>query len=340
MPRFGAHDGYDRVVIDWPSNVDYDVDADGREITVRFARMAEIDVAPVARRLGARISALRATTFPGGTALSFMLAPGVQLRHFRNGRSIVLDLARKPADNSVDPMSTRRLDQEKAGRPVPVPMPPAEPRPVPPAAMSLAPSPPAPAMVASPTGVAPPAASVAAPASSSEPRSAAAVTASVPPPAPPVPLYPATVPDVATTAQLIPPAPTSAPHVVMRPRTGAPAPLAAACAGDFEAALARFSAMPPTALAPDDIYNVAWLRRMVGDPANLAGTLPPIDAEIVGACSGRRFAGRLAELWRAFPGGRLPPEPILIVDVAPSVTSAAPYAAQRPTQPQPGGSRQ
>jgi len=338
--RFGAHDGYDRVVIDWPSNVDYDVDVDERDITVRFARMAELDVAPVARRLGARVSGMRAAAFPGGTALSFVLSPGVQLRHFRNRSSIVLDLARKAASDIVDPASTRRLDQEKAGRLVPVPMPPPASTPVPPAAAMPAATPPA----ATPPAAAPPALAmsaappIASPASPPETGSVAAAkspASTAVTPSPPPPVVP---PRPETPAAPFPPAPGSAPAAVSRPRPGASASLTAACAGDFETALARLAAMPAADLAPADMYNLAWLRRMLGEPAALASTMPTIDAEVVGACSGRRVAVRPAELWRGFAGGRLPPEPIRIIDVAPVAASTAPVAAPRPMQPQPGGS--
>ena len=317
VPRIGAHDGYDRVVIDWPFSVDYDVDVDGREITVRFARMAEIDVAPVVRRLGARVSGVRASAFPGGTALSFVLAAGVQLRHFRNGRSVVLDLARKTAGEPVDPASTQRLAQERATRSAAVPLPP----PQAPSAPSAVKPPPA-----APVPVGPPPVQRAAPAP-------ALVS---PQPVPPV--VPAPAPPPPTTAEPTRPVPVREPSGVARVEDAASAPLNAACAGDFEMALAWFSARPPEALAPADTYNAGWLRRMLGDPAGLTGTPPQVDGEVVGACSGRRVATQLAELWRAFPGGRLPSEPIRIRYVVPASPSAAPGRAPLTAPPPAPGS--
>jgi predicted negative regulator of RcsB-dependent stress response len=121
VPRVGAHESYDRAVLDWRGAVEYDVDVSGRDITIRFGQASEIDIGPIARRLGERATGLRATASPGGTTVSFTLAPGVQLRHFRNERSVVLDFVRTTASDPVDPASTRRLVQEKASRPAATP---------------------------------------------------------------------------------------------------------------------------------------------------------------------------------------------------------------------------
>lgn len=317
VPRVGAHDGYDRLVIDWPSSVDYDVDVEGREIAVRFARMAEIDVAPIVRRLGARVSGVRASTFPGGTALHFVLSAGVQLRHFRNGRSIVLDLVRKTAGESVDPVSTRRLAQERATHSAAVPLPPPQ--------ASSAPAPAKPPSAA-PVPVDPPPVQRAAPAPASVPPLLA-------PPAVPAP----TAPSPTSAEQMRPDFARESPGVA-RVEVAASAPLNAACAGDFEVALAWFSARPPEALTPADAYNAGWLRRMLGDPAGLAGTPPQVEGEVVGACSGRRVATQLAELWRAFPGGRLPVEPIRILHLLPASPSIAPGRTPLATRPPAAGS--
>jgi hypothetical protein len=102
VPRIGAHDGYDRVVIDWPFSVDYDVDVDGREITVRFARMAEIDVAPVVRRLGARVS--------GGARIGLSRWDGAELR--ARGRRTASPFPQRSLGRS----GSRAQDGRRAGR--------------------------------------------------------------------------------------------------------------------------------------------------------------------------------------------------------------------------------
>ncbi|MFZ9484290.1 MAG: hypothetical protein ACO3DJ_01700, partial [Alphaproteobacteria bacterium] len=105
---------------------------------------------------------------------------------------------------------------------------------------------------------------------------------------------------------------------------------ATACGGDFEAALARLVAMPPAAMSPVDVYNAAWLRRMLGDPALLPAEAPALDGEVTGACSGRRLAARLAELWPGFAGGSLAPEPIRVVALERVVAQAAPAPSPPP----------
>ncbi|MFM8680731.1 MAG: hypothetical protein ACKOGH_14165, partial [Alphaproteobacteria bacterium] len=109
---------------------------------------------------------------------------------------------------------------------------------------------------------------------------------------------------------------------------------ATACAGDFEAALATLVALPPAAMTPVDAYNAAWLRRMLGDPALLPAAVPVLEGEVTGACSGRRLAARLAELWPGFAGGSLASEPIRVVALERAVAEAA-SAAPPPVAPPP-----
>lgn len=116
IPRVGAHESYDRVVIDWPEVVDYDVAASGREVTIKFGSNVEIEVGPIARRLGDRVAGLRAVVGPEETSIMFTLSSEVQLRHFRNGRSTVLDFVRGPATDPIDAASTGRLAKEKSSR--------------------------------------------------------------------------------------------------------------------------------------------------------------------------------------------------------------------------------
>ncbi len=117
--RIGSHAGYDRAVVDWSGNVDYDVQSDGRSVRVLFARPAEIDVAQMVRKFGEVASDIKASATAAETNLSFTLSPRVQLRHFRNEKSIVLDFVRTVSSTapSVDPVSARQLAQEKQARP-------------------------------------------------------------------------------------------------------------------------------------------------------------------------------------------------------------------------------
>ncbi|MFO0292362.1 MAG: hypothetical protein ACK51F_03390, partial [Rhodospirillales bacterium] len=241
VPRVGAHDTYDRAVLDWSARVDYDVEVAGRDVVIRFARPVDIDTAPIARRLGTRALDLRATLRADGTTLSFALAPGVQLRHFRNDRSIVLDFVRSDSPDAVEPASTRRLEQERAARPPSVPA----------AAPASAPQPVAagaggggPVSQAQPS---PASAAAAAPAQGAALAQTPAAAIPPPPPSvdPPMPrplvLPPSAIAPPAEIRAAAPPAPSPA---------SAPAPTAEAAASAANAASAAPPAEPAIVPAP------------------------------------------------------------------------------------------
>lgn len=238
VPRVGAHETHDRAVLDWDARVDYDVEVAGRDVIVRFARPVDIDTGPLARRLGARARDLRATIRPDATTLSFSLSPGVQLRHFRNDRSIVLDFVRSDSADPVEPASTRRLEQEKATRP------PATQAAVPPSPETA--PPPLRTPPAGPAPAAPPAAAVpqSPPASSAVPPAQAAASAPPPPPSvsPPMPrplvLPPAAIAPPAEIRAAAPPGPPPS-----------PAPTAEAAASEPASPPPPPSAGPPAAPA-------------------------------------------------------------------------------------------
>src|SRR5258708_22846633 len=63
--RFGTHPTYDRLVLDWPSNVGYRVDQQGATATVVFDQAATLDEAQIRRDL-ARMAAAVTVTHSGG----------------------------------------------------------------------------------------------------------------------------------------------------------------------------------------------------------------------------------------------------------------------------------
>jgi predicted negative regulator of RcsB-dependent stress response len=306
VPRVGAHETYDRAVLDWSGTVEYDVEVAGREIRVRFGQAAEIDTAPIMRRVGERATALRSTVGPDGTTLSFTLAPGTQLRHFRTNRGIVLDFVRSPDPEPVDPASTRRLAQERAARPQ-ASRPPA-------AAPPVAAAPPAAtAPPATPPRSAAPAAAPAAP--SPSPAVPAVAAAPQPPPAgaaasPPAP------------AAAVPPPPPSVDPPMPRPIALAPSSIAAPA----EIRAAAPAAAPNAAPEPDP-------SRLAGEPANGAPRAPaPATATEPGgsppAAAGAAQPGAPA----AAPRGA-PASPSVGSPAAPPAEQAAPAAPVRPAPP-------
>jgi len=93
--RFGEHDGYRRLVFDWPATVTYTLSEDHGSARLHFGRPAELD----ATRIGAALpdAMPRVSDEAGGTTLTLRVPGGSQLRHFRSGDSIVLDLLAKAA---------------------------------------------------------------------------------------------------------------------------------------------------------------------------------------------------------------------------------------------------
>lgn len=131
--RGGDHPGHGRVVLDWPSRVEYRVEEQAGRVVLRFAAPGMIETGQL-RRMPRNVTGLEVVE--GGIAI--LVAPGVRPRHFRLDNRIVVDLP--------DPASPPRA---AAARVVPNIAPPAAPaRPTQTAA-------PAPAVVAAAPAAAP-----------------------------------------------------------------------------------------------------------------------------------------------------------------------------------------
>jgi hypothetical protein len=318
VPRVGAHESYDRAVLDWSARVDYDVEVAGRDVMIRFARPVDIDTAPIARRLGARAADLRATLRADGTTLSFSLAPGVQLRHFRNERSIVLDFVRSDSPDAVEPASTRRLEQERAARP--------------PSAQAAA-SPSAPQPVAAgaggggPTSQSPPApAAAAAPAQGA--AQAQTPTAASPPPPPPSVDPPMPRPLVLSPSAIAPPAEIRAAAPPTPPPAAAPAPTAEAAANVAPAAPPQEPASAPAPARPNGPGPAA-----AADAAGQGGAA----AAAAGAAAAPRPLPVGPPATAGLTIGPLPPRVAgatpIVIGVAPSAVG---YRLRFPVKPLPG----
>jgi hypothetical protein len=91
--RVGAHATFSRFVFDWPRTVDYKIS--GSEI--RFSRKGNFDLAAIRGALPPLVRAIASKESEGGTAISLTLADGAELRHFRTGMSVVVDVLRAEA---------------------------------------------------------------------------------------------------------------------------------------------------------------------------------------------------------------------------------------------------
>ncbi|HYD98043.1 MAG TPA: tetratricopeptide repeat protein, partial [Alphaproteobacteria bacterium] len=88
--RAATHPRYGRMVFDWPKPVDYSLTTDNGRLVIVFARPVEADFLPALRKLepylgDGQISEDKRT-------LSFALKRSLDIKSFRNGASLVVDL--------------------------------------------------------------------------------------------------------------------------------------------------------------------------------------------------------------------------------------------------------
>lgn len=87
--RSGLHDGYMRIVFDWPVNTAYQVRSTGNNLEVTFDDAANYDISRVQAGAPGLIDSVQAS---GNTAI-FVLSGDYDVRDFRIGSRIVLDIS-------------------------------------------------------------------------------------------------------------------------------------------------------------------------------------------------------------------------------------------------------
>ncbi len=92
--RFGNNQGFDRAVFDWPEDVDYKVDQQGRNVTVTFGAPVGFNQAQIANGLKSSVANVKAARNGDRATLEFALNEKIGLRHFRAGPRLVLDFVR------------------------------------------------------------------------------------------------------------------------------------------------------------------------------------------------------------------------------------------------------
>ena len=90
--RSGDHPSYSRVVFDWERNVGYVADLNGQALDITFIANAIPDFSAVRRDQPAYLSNPRFEEENGNLKVSFDAANGGEVRHFRSGTKIVVDL--------------------------------------------------------------------------------------------------------------------------------------------------------------------------------------------------------------------------------------------------------
>ena len=118
--RTGEHEGYTRIVFDWPRKVAYRVARAGGTATVTFDRRARVDL----RRLKARPPRFvrDASAAIGDDSLSVTLKVGERsrLRHFVSGSKVVIDVM-APSPEKAPPEPAKTAAAGDAPRPAPPP---------------------------------------------------------------------------------------------------------------------------------------------------------------------------------------------------------------------------
>jgi tetratricopeptide (TPR) repeat protein len=92
--RFGSNPGFDRAVFDWPEDVDYRIEQNGRTATMTFGAPVALNQAAIAAGLQASTSSVRTARTADRATIEMTLNENVGLRHFRAGPRVVLDLVR------------------------------------------------------------------------------------------------------------------------------------------------------------------------------------------------------------------------------------------------------
>lgn len=327
--RFGSHATFQRMVLDWPQSVTYFLERSDRRATLIFEAPGSFRVSQIANGLARLATGVTAASDGKTSRISFVLAEGIELRHFRADAKIVIDLMHDGRLPDAPPA---------AGGPSadPSPGPAASARPWESQPLSRAAAAREPSWIDAPKALAPPAPAPpsrpSAPPRAMEPRPGAVSGPAAIPPTGPVPAVPATLQTGAAPVDLAP-APASGPPTPESARTARVTPAVppwrqtvreAACRGDLERAAAilteRMAASP---LDPIDWYNLTWLLRTLAG-ATMAPPPKPVesvayDAPLVGLCSGRPVAGTVATWQRLTHAGQFTE---FLVDAAPSAVDA------------------
>jgi len=92
--RAGEHQGFNRVVFDWPASVPYEVENPAGRAVLTFHRPANVALAGLKSSLPADIGLVGAQSDDQTTIVTLSLPNGARLRHFTSGPKVVLDVVR------------------------------------------------------------------------------------------------------------------------------------------------------------------------------------------------------------------------------------------------------
>jgi len=89
----GRHPGFTRLVFDWPDKVEYTVARDGRSVSMRFDRPADVDLQELDAALPKpSFGSPSASSASGNLIVNLTVPQNAYIRHFRESSKIVLDV--------------------------------------------------------------------------------------------------------------------------------------------------------------------------------------------------------------------------------------------------------
>ena len=112
--RIAYHRGYDRIVFDWRSPVDYSVSRTGGHVVVRFDRAARLNLATLTEKSPTDIYGAKAALDGKQTSVTLSIDPAGRLRHFRSGTQVVLDVFLARAVAEAEPRSDQTIPVAEA----------------------------------------------------------------------------------------------------------------------------------------------------------------------------------------------------------------------------------
>ncbi len=119
--RSGEHEGYSRIVFDWPSRVGYSVDRAGGTLTLSFDRAARPDLGGIRSRLPEFVAGIDATVRDDGLTVSLQVPETSRIRHFRSGPKVAVDVMAPATASAAAPRAAPTAQPQ----PVPAPAQPA-----------------------------------------------------------------------------------------------------------------------------------------------------------------------------------------------------------------------
>lgn len=94
--RGGEHNGFNRLVFDWPKPVGYEVSGQNGTVTIAFDRPANLNVTSLEAALPPDVRFVEARPQGKGTAIVLSVPAGMTTKHFTSGPKVAVDLLRPP----------------------------------------------------------------------------------------------------------------------------------------------------------------------------------------------------------------------------------------------------